>query len=207
MILGLPPAMSAVLCLTYVLAGGPVLPPIQIAVRAPAGIPSALIQHVCAETDAIWRPAGITFEWHRVTSDDDSGDSQLVVTIDDQRKTGRPGQAPLGWITFTAGVPEKSIHLSRRTAEELLLRTADLPQHPIMFHDMLVGRALGRALSHEVGHYLLESRDHTTQGLMRALVPSDQFFALGRFGFELTAEERALAAWHVHTQDRSADGS
>jgi hypothetical protein len=31
-----------------------------------------------------------------------------------------------------------------------------------------LGRALGRALAHEIGHYLLGTREHTADGLMRA---------------------------------------
>jgi hypothetical protein len=35
-------------------------------------------------------------------------------------------------------------------------------------NDLLVSRALGRALAHEIGHYLLRKSRHTSRGLMRA---------------------------------------
>jgi len=46
-------------------------------------------------------------------------------------------------------------------------------------HERLIGRALGRAFSHELGHYILKSKGHTSQGLMRATWPSEQLLSTG----------------------------
>ena len=73
-------------------------------------------------------------------------------------------------------------------------RTASLRDSPTLFHELLLSRALGRALAHELGHYLLKSRTHSAAGLMRAVRPSFQFFAPDRVGFGLTPEERAWLA-------------
>jgi len=35
-------------------------------------------------------------------------------------------------------------------------------------HDRLFGRVLGRALAHEIGHFLLRRQGHSSKGLMRA---------------------------------------
>jgi len=59
-------------------------------------------------------------------------------------------------------------------------------------HDLLPGRVLGRALAHEIGHFLLQSRDHAATGLMRArqwtpdLVPPDR----RRFGLSAVEVSR-----------------
>jgi hypothetical protein len=111
----------------------------------------------------------------------------------------------LGWITFTADGPEPAIHLSRASAEDLLLRTPGLDDTTIAAREKLVGRALGRALSHEIGHYLLKSKGHTLRGLMRAIWPSNEFFDVNRNGFELTAKESQTAVQHVQ-QDRLIQG-
>jgi hypothetical protein len=103
----------------------------------------------------------------------------------------------LGWITFTAGRPDHSIHLSRAFAEALLHTTRDLNYATVASHDTFIARALGRALAHELGHYLLRSKAHTSRGLMRRVWTSDESFALGRTGFELTAEQRAAAVDHL----------
>ena len=40
--------------------------------------------------------------------------------------------------------------------------------------DALLPRVLGRALAHEAGHFLLQSRQHTRGGLMTATLRPDQ---------------------------------
>jgi len=48
-------------------------------------------------------------------------------------------------------------------------------------HERLIGPASGRAFSHELGHYILKSNGHTSQGLMRAAWPSEQLLVMMRF--------------------------
>jgi hypothetical protein len=210
--------MIAVLSLTLLLvwpsdgvghhvAGGSLASPdrgsfsaIPVAVFAPLDVTDSVVSRICAETDAIWRAAGITFEWHRITSTDAVRTWSLDVTIDERRQDTQERQAMLGWIPFTADGPQPSIHLSRSNAEELLLRTPGVEDKTISTHETLLGRALGRALSHELGHYLLRSKVHTPHGLMRALRSSDEFFRVGRDGFEPSAEEREAAALHVRQE-------
>lgn len=67
----------------------------------------------------------------------------------------------------------------------------------VAWHETLIGRARGRALAHEVGHYLLRSKLHTLRGLMRAVLSGDEFLALIRDGFELTPDQ-SLAAAHAN---------
>ena len=44
-------------------------------------------------------------------------------------------------------------------------------------HD-LMGRMLGRAVAHELGHYLFRSREHADAGLMRAMLRTDELVGL-----------------------------
>jgi hypothetical protein len=103
-------------------------------------------------------------------------------------------RAPLGWIGFEGGTPDRSIHLSQAAAEELIHRTPSALDTTIGTHETLLGRALGRALSHELGHYLLQSKAHTPRGLMRADWPSEDFLSVNRSGFQLTHEQLDAAA-------------
>jgi hypothetical protein len=210
------PAMLALVPLTLVLltcSAGPgypatdrswtsrqreALPPIQVAVLTAPNVSQSLVNGIFAETQAIWGPAGIRFEWHRMASEDASRPFRLEVTIDDRRNSVSERQVALGWTRFRGDRPEPSIHLSRSSAEEMLHVAAGLDNGTIAMHEALIGRALGRALSHELGHYLLKSKAHTARGLMRANWPSDEPFAIARRGFELTAQEQETAAQHVH---------
>jgi len=75
-----------------------------------------------------------------------------------------------------------------------MTRTARLHDNASAWQDLLLSRALGRALAHELGHYLLNSRAHAPNGLMRAIRPSSEFFSSSRLGFEITEQQRASLA-------------
>ena len=170
---------------------------IPIAVFAPADIQDSLVDRVFAEVEAIWKPTGITFDWHRITSTEAASGEHLDVSIEERKDGFLEHPAALGWIGFTADRPESYIHLSRGRAEALILDTWDLGDGTPFAHEVLLGRALGRALSHELGHYLLQSKAHTQRGLMRANWPSAQIFSINRRGFELSAEQSEVAARHA----------
>jgi hypothetical protein len=76
----------------------------------------------------------------------------------------------LGWIGFTDAGPGRFIVLSVRRAMALLagaqLGARRLSEMPGMV-ERLLPRALGRALAHELGHFLLARREHSASGVMR----------------------------------------
>ena len=53
-----------------------------------------------------------------------------------------------------------------------------------------MGRTLGRALAHEIGHYLLKSKLHTTNGLMKGRRTIKEFIDSDRRGFEIDTSQR-----------------
>jgi hypothetical protein len=70
---------------------------------------------------------------------------------------------------------------------------------PAGLREEIVARALGRALAHEIGHYLLRSPHHTSSGLMQARQKGSTLGSPNDHGFELTKTDRerlrvALAA-------------
>jgi hypothetical protein len=172
--------------------------PIAIAVVAPRDVTDSLVNRICAEAEAIWAPAGVAFEWNRDASTDDAHRLAIEVTIDDRRAPAG-GDDALGWLTFAGNRPDRFIHLSRATAEGLLRDLPILNDATITTHEAFIGRALGRALAHELGHYIFRSKVHTPRGLMRKTWTSGEAFALSRFGFELTPQELATAADYLRT--------
>ena len=171
---------------------------VPLAVFAP-GVTDSLVHRICAEASVIWESAGIVIACHRVGSEAEADNWPLDIIIDDRRASVESHGA-LGWITFTANRPDRSIHLSRACADDLARTTPGLNDKTIASHEILIGRALGRALAHELGHYLLQSKAHTSRGLMRRVWSSNDSFAVSRTGFQLTAEQRAAAfgdlAWN-----------
>ena len=186
------------MCLTTLLlfaAAKASIPPLSLDVVAPADVTDSLVKRICTEAQAIWGDAGIAFACERHGSKDEAGGWAIEVTVDDRQKpVGRDGS--LGWILFTNEGADRSIHLSRASAEALLRNTPNIIDFSQFLHETLIGRALGRALALELGHYVFQSKVHTPRGLMRADWTSDELFALNRNGFELTSQERTTAADH-----------
>jgi len=102
--------------------------------------------------------------------------------------------ATLGSIAFAAGHPGSRILLYPSAACDLLtmLTSGTNRQWPRLRRETTLGRVLGRALAHEVGHYLLRSEVHSREGLMRANQPIGDLAASGADAlFVLTPEEQA----------------
>jgi Zn-dependent peptidase ImmA (M78 family) len=54
---------------------------------------------------------------------------------------------------------------------------------------------MGRALAHELGHYLLASKAHTERGLMKAIMTASELFMPDARAFRLEpAQRRSVAA-------------
>jgi hypothetical protein len=181
--------MTAVL----ITAARPVSGALQVAFIAPREMTDSLVRRICAEADDIWQPAGVALECHRIRSVQEASGWPLIVNLDEQQARRRP-EGALGWILFTTDSPGRSIYLSQAHAEELIRHSPGWRNITVAWHETLIGRALGRALAHEVGHYLLRSKLHTPRGLMRAVLSGDEFLALSRDGFELTPDQSLAAA-------------
>jgi hypothetical protein len=66
---------------------------------------------------------------------------------------------------------------------------------PLAERNLKLGRAMGRALAHEMGHYLLASKVHTRRGLMQATHTASAFFDNDRSSFAIdNALRQELAA-------------
>jgi len=172
-------------------------PVVIVQVESARDVRGSTVRRALDEAADIWRAAGIVFDWRVAGSAPPLEGPSLRVVIDD---AGGPAarDVALGWIAFAVSdVPDPVIHLSRANVESLINRIDSLRQSPFAERDLLTGRALGRALAHEIGHYLLASRAHTPGGLMRATRPSLAFFAPARIGFELTSEQRVAAAARI----------
>jgi hypothetical protein len=114
--------------------------PIAVVVVAPRDVTDSLVNRICAEAEAIWAPAGIAIDWNRDASKDEVRRLVIEVTIDDRpAPVGRDGA--LGWLTFTGDRPDRFVHLSRASAEDLLRDTPVLNDATVTSHeDSLRGR-------------------------------------------------------------------
>jgi hypothetical protein len=158
---------------------------LTVAVERRLDLSDSFIRAMLAETAAIWNPLGVVLQ-----SGDrgDAGPSAMTVNviITDDPADGSSRTERLGWIHFlTPHDPEPIVYVSRFSARQLLDATSTLRQYPEKRRDMLLSRMLGRALAHELGHYLLASKGHTSYGLMRSIWPLEVLIADDRVGFGL----------------------
>jgi hypothetical protein len=171
------------------------VPPIGVTVIVGRGIPPALVTRILEETDTIWRGSGFTFAWLRETG----LPTTLRLTIDNAAGMRVDGATTLGWIRFDEhNVPDPEIHLSYSNAIDLLRLSigvvGDTEHMPRAERELLLGRAMGRALAHEMGHYLLASKAHTEKGLMATKRSAVDLFSAQREHFRIDDVQRLTMA-------------
>ncbi len=184
------------------------LPPMTVSVYVAPHITSSVVSRLLTETDDLWRPTGVSFVWTRgpeeVAPYGRAGDepryrpSTLRVAIDYERGgPTRETQTPLGWILFdTPDEPDQVIHVSYANAISLLERSqmvvGNVSTMPTLERELYVARAMGRALAHELGHYLLASKAHTARGLMASGRSAGELFGRQRVRFDLDAAQQQI---------------
>jgi hypothetical protein len=144
------------------------------------------------EATKIWAAYGVDIK--KLSQNDPGRDGALrlpVVLVTSADVGGLVDR--LGSIEFVGDMPRPSIALYPNAIDALLSNQERLnggsPELAIGFRDFTLGRVLGRALAHEIGHYLLRSRQHSATGLMRARWMAPDVIALDGHGFALSSDE------------------
>jgi hypothetical protein len=143
------------------------------------------------EVALIWAAYGVDVSTLKASDRRRDGAVGLTVTLADGPDR-RIATGALGSIRFVDDVPEPAIVMYPDVIASLVSTTRfgslDLIS-PGAFHDLLAGRVMGRALAHEIGHFLLRSRQHSAAGLMRALQPAPDLVDPSRHLFGLSSDE------------------
>jgi hypothetical protein len=119
----------------------------------------------------------------------------VTVTIDLGRDSGS-GNEGLGAIQFASdGTPVSAIALNFDAVSRIATSAPFMGLHPALWpaglRDEIIARALGRALAHEIGHYLLRSPHHANSGLMQARQKGSTLGGPNSRPFMLTQTDRA----------------
>jgi hypothetical protein len=184
------------------MAIAPTLATLVITISTQSAVPSTLVDRVIAEADSIWRSAALTLIWNRQA---DAG-SSLTVVIGPARGTVDPrgSDQPLGWTLFERETPRPYLYVSYANALDLFENArgvvGPVGSMPILERETYLGRAMGRALAHELGHYLLASKEHTKTGLMKANRTAYEFFSSERGRFDVTPVQRAIVDSHLNAE-------
>jgi hypothetical protein len=169
---------------------------VGIALDAPPPWVEHLASAVIAEVAAIWRPHGVSI----IQSRDAARPVDVRISVKCQisrrastallRNGGEGGG--LGGISFETGEPSRAIALDPEAIVATLspagVNGRNLSEWPQAFADLVVARALGRVLAHEVGHFLLAFPAHTPDGLMRSGFDGRELAYVDRRRFALSPQ-------------------
>ncbi|MGH9160424.1 MAG: hypothetical protein ACRD2X_10635 [Vicinamibacteraceae bacterium] len=166
----------------------------------PNGVEEATLAIARAEVDAIWRPYQIEIVWER--EEVEWLDRDLLVQFVDWHLPA-PNARAIAWIPFLDGVPTSIIRVSRPAATALL-KTKSFSDWPPVYigppnlQRQALGRIIGRALAHEIGHFLLAVPRHAKRGLMRASFDPRQLVHPGTQRYRLMESDvRALRSARI----------
>jgi len=144
------------------------------------------------EAALIWAASGVDIGASRPRDCETVNAVRLTVTFANRPDQGMAA-ASLGSIRFLDGVPEPAILLYPHVIATLVSATPAgsffIVNSPGVLRDLVLGRVLGRALAHEIGHFLLRSQQHSAVGLMRALQPTADLVDPSRQRFGLSSDD------------------
>jgi hypothetical protein len=131
-----------------------------------------------SEAERIWRREGVALKW-AVPRGDERPSAALRVLVISRREalaTQEKGAWTVGELVPHSGQRALAI-ASIAGAERVVERSGsqflflDRPE----FTQYQLGVVLGRAVAHEIGHYLLATATHADHGLMRAAIDAKEF--------------------------------
>ena len=117
----------------------------------------------------------------------------LTVAIGNESRRSVKEGMPLGWISSWTGARFEDLP-AYASAEKFMLDSRSVVglvgNMTRAERELLMGRAMGRALAHELGHYLIGTKEHTANGLLKAVRSAQEFFWYDWGRFELEPAQR-----------------
>lgn len=148
-------------------------------------------QALMAEAESIWKPGHVRLKWLRESTEAEEGAILRVLVV------ARPVPKASEYSPWTVaellrlGGSQATAIASTIGARRIIDEgRRQLLQEPAALEDYRLGLVLGRAVSHEIGHYLLQTNTHARRGLMRARIDAREFADLrsGNFHLDRAAE-------------------
>ena len=165
---------------------------IDASLTVPAELPDAAQRALVQEAESIWRDAGVQIRWVSANRADPLRTLRVVV----DRRPGSPRHGG-NWVVgellrFDNGAAVAVASIARAEGVVRAAGTGPTLVAPDSVVQHRVGVVLGRAVAHEIGHYLLDSGAHAPHGLMRASFQPREFTDLRSGTFEVDEAARRL---------------
>ena len=170
-------------------------------------LPAVSRRAMVGEAERIWKREGVTLHW-TAPRGQIPPNAPLRVLVIERREAVPTVDAP-AWtvgelvphtgqralaIASIAGAERVLVQASGRGPA--VLAAPELAQHRL-------GVVLGRAVAHEIGHFLLDTATHADRGLMRAAIDAHEFADPGARTFAL---DDLAGAWLRNRLARAGNG-
>lgn len=169
---------------------------VELRLSVDASLPPAAMHAMLEEAESIWRRAGIVLRW--LSPSAESTALPVSVVPSDPGRDDHDEVWRLAKFQRAGGRPRAAV-VSIAAGEQALARVERTLSEPARLRERRLGLVLGRALAHELGHYLLDSGQHRPSGLMRASIQAAELAGFSSLGFDLDDEARAFLRAHVAT--------
>lgn len=138
------------------------------------------------EVERLWEPAGVTIVWGAGMA---PADFEVMLTTAEHTSAS---SCTLGEIWFVNGRPQARLLIRLDHIRQVIAAARRGVWGPPR-QSLATGRVAGRVIAHELGHFLLASREHDRSGLMRARISTDEWLGSHRSPFAVSsASIRAL---------------
>jgi hypothetical protein len=166
---------------------------VHVSMSISADLSAAARRLLVQEAESIWRDAGVRINWVNETEADTSPRTLRVVVDRRPGPSGHGGNWVVGeLLRFHDGAAMATVSIPRAEVIVHAAGTGAAYGSPDSVVQHRLGVVLGRALAHEIGHYLRESGAHASHGLMRASFQPREFTDLRSGTFEVDDASRRL---------------
>ena len=174
--------------------------PLHVLLTLSSNLSPMTRQALVSEAERIWRHEQVSIEWARSGSTGERQDALRVLVITRPQAPRVSRKWPVAELFLDAETQAfaiASIDSAARVVDEAA-QSAELDTHTPWDHRL--GLVLGRAVAHEIGHFLLATGTHAKSGLMRASIDAREFAAVGGETFRLDRDASAWLRRHLATQ-------
>lgn len=169
-------------------------PTLAVRLTTSLALPDGLRPALVREVEGIWLHHGVRVVWTGDLAEGRPSSSDLrvlVVSATGASTSDREHAWPVAELL--RGTHEQPVAIASVAAARRVLEASHHAGDPDALVARRLGVVLGRAVAHELGHFLLQTATHARHGLMRARISADDFADLRVGGFGLDAAAAAAA--------------
>lgn len=182
---------------------------VHITIDQDGGLSPAQVAVAVDQIRQIWSAAGVMVTASR--PGEARPPDQAIISVRIVRFSTQPnsrGESTLAWVAVTEErMPAPAVFVSLPTMTAVLSH-AEFAGYAVkrltsVLRAELAGRAIGRAVAHELGHFLLQRAGHRGEGLMRRSYSPNDLVGDWLEPFQVPADERLNVRAEIETLTRA----